>query len=113
MDVGFIKFWLASLRLAWNHLRNIWGQIVLGYLGLPVADLLIYFTSGRKLASDWVWSSAMTQVFPLTIIGLIITLFVIVAVSPYLLHRQLLGESKGQLQGLELELTEKKGRSRN
>lgn len=109
MEVGFIKFWLASLRLAWNHLRNIWGQIVLGYLGLPVADLLIYFTSGRKLASDWVWSSAMTQVFPLTIIGLIVTLFVIVAISPYLLHRQLLAERNGQLQGLELELTEKKG----
>lgn len=42
----------------------------------------------------------MTQVFPLTIIGFIVTLFFIVAISPFLLHRQLsaeLTEKNGQL----------------
>jgi hypothetical protein len=79
--------------------------IVIGYVCLPIADLLIYYTSGRELASDWVWSSAMTQVFPVTIIGLILTLVFVFIISPFLFHRRTLKEFVVQLGGVKTELT--------
>jgi hypothetical protein len=49
----------------------------------------------------------MTQVFPFTIFGLIVTLVFFVLVSPYLLHKKLAAENNGQLEKLHVELTEK------
>jgi len=66
---------------------------------------MIYRASGRKLASDWVWSSAMTQVFPLTIVGLILTLIFVFIISPYLLHRKTLEEFAVQMDRVKTELT--------
>ena len=105
MKVSFLAYWLFVLRITWEWLKSFWMPVVIGYGCLPIADLLIYYTSGRQLASDWVWSSAMTQVFPLTIIGLIFTLVFVFIISPYLLHRKTLEEFAVQLDGVKAELT--------
>lgn len=105
MKVSFLAYWLSVLRITWEWLRSFWMPIVIGYGCLPIADLLIYYTSGRQLASDWVWSSAMTQVFPVTIIGLILTLVFVFIISPYRLYRKTLEEFAVQLDGVKTELT--------
>jgi hypothetical protein len=100
----FLAYWLAVLRITWEWLKSFWLPIVIGYGCLPIADLLIYYTFGRKSASDWVWSSAMTQVFPLTIIGLTLTLVFVFIISPFLFHGKTLREFAAQLDGVKTEL---------
>ena len=77
-----------ALCLMWSVLKPYWIAIALSYVCLPIADYFIYSNYGRAKASEWTWSTAMTQVFPTTAVGIVVTIFIVLLVAPYWLYRK-------------------------
>lgn len=72
----------------WSAFKAHWLTIAISYFCLPIADYLIYSNYGRAKASEWIWPTVMTQVFPITAIGIFATIFFVFLVAPYSLYRK-------------------------
>jgi hypothetical protein len=85
---GFLSYWYQILTVTKEQFKEYWMQIVSVYVVLLIADLFIYYVYGRAKASEWTWSSAMTQAFPFTILVVGTTVIFVLLIAPYLLNKK-------------------------
>ena len=90
------SYWCQVWALTWNAFKDHYISIMVAYLALPSLDMLMYYQSGRSRASEAVAASMITQMFPLTVTLVLLTLGYIIFIAPYLLHRK-------DMQRIELE----------
>ena len=85
----FISYWRTVFQFTWKQVEGHWKSVIICYLCIPIADFFLFYQQGRAKASEWTFSSFMTQAFPLTVIGIIGTVIYLFLIAPYHLHRQL------------------------
>lgn len=86
--LSYWSYWEKVWSLTWASLKDHWRSIGLGYLAIPCLDMIMYYMSGRSMASQAVGSNFLTQMFPLTLAALALTVAYILLIAPFRLHRK-------------------------
>jgi hypothetical protein len=76
------------LSTTWTICKEYWVAVAIAWVIAPIADILIYFNLGRTTASEWTFSSIMTDKIPFTIFVFALTVALIVIYSPYVIWRK-------------------------
>jgi hypothetical protein len=79
----FAEVW----RTTWTISKEYWVAVAIAWIIAPIADILIYTSHGRATASEWTYSSVMTDKIPFTIFVILLTVLLILVCSPYRLWR--------------------------